>query len=639
MVNNLDLGLLLTISFYTMFIPALVAGVLITLNKRSLFNLSLKLIHLTTIWLTISQVILAWLFVSLNADFEIVTKSAATWMSTWELIGASWTDRWGSYHLWTWFTWILTSVFFNKLKSNRETQPENHRFFLIFIWGSVLILFLLMGQRPYRLNEGITVLSGLSPSLISIWNILHPPIAFASYTGFYISWVIGTFLWLNKTTSEFAEKLLKIDLVVSRITWILMSLMLTLGMIWSHEVNWGGYWLWDAAQVLGVVLWLISSYKLHIFKRDKDRPTYIFLSLLGFSIVFFAAWIITSNILGGLHSYAPSPVAFLFLVLIFITFLPIPIGWAKNKWKIQSPVKVERETDTTKILGFNMGVLTYNALIIGNLLIIFLQIMNELLSLETDYEIMFPIINGLGFLVIVAGLFIDYFDFKSLHQIDKIILGAFIIVILSALAFLGYPLKDGAVQYFQIVFILLAYIALITLVISEIRKNTKGRNLRRAVSHIAMILVLITIIANGAGPATNTQENFPMSVGENVTTDLNGIGIKLLDIDRYNAERGVFTDVDLLITWLGMEFYETIQVINQANYPQFVQPVLVHFPNDLELFLTLAPSDPIRYFGPNIKGVNLIVEQYFMVYPLYLATILFVLLPFLPKKQNIEIEK
>lgn len=59
----------------------------------------------------------------------------------------------------------------------------------------------------------------------------------------------------------------------------------------------------------------------------------------------------------------------------------------------------------------------------------------------------------------------------------------------------------------------------------------------------------------------------------------------------------------------------------------------------LEIFVTLAPSDPIRYFGPIIKGVNLIVEQYFMVYPLYLATILFVLLPFLPKKHNIEIEK
>lgn len=619
-----------------MFIPALVAGVLISLNKTYLFNLALKLIHLTTIWLTISQIILAWLFVSLNADFEIVTKSAASWMSTWELIAASWTDRWGSYHLWTWFTWILTSLFFSKLKSNRETQPENHRFFLIFIWGSLLILFLLMGQRPYRLNEGITVLRGLSPSLISIWNILHPPIAFASYTGFYISWVIGAFLWLHKRPTKFKEDLLRIDLIVSRITWILLSLMLTLGMIWSHEVNWGGYWLWDPAQVLGVVLWLISSYKLHIFKRKKDRPMYIFLSLFGFPIVFFAAWIITSNILGGLHSYAASPVATLFLTLIFITLLPIPLGWMKNKWKIYSPVKVERETNTTRILGFNMGVISYNVLIMGNLLVIFMQIMNELLSLEYDYEIMFPIINGFGFLIIVAGLFIDYFDFKSLLKIDRIVLGAFTIIILSALSFLGYPFKDGAVQYFQFVFILLAYISLITLVISEIRKNAKSRNFRRAVSHIAMILVLITIIANGAGPATNTRENFPMGVEESVITDLNGINIKLLNIAQYVVDRGVYTDADLLITWKGREFMKTIRVIDQSNYPKFVQPVIINLPIDLELFITLAPSDPIRYFGPIITGINLIVEQYFMVYPLYFATILFVLLPFLPKKQYVE---
>ena len=94
-----------------------------------------------------------------------------------------------------------------------------------------------MGQRPYRAAEAGSILIGMNPSLLSIWNFMHPPLAFASYTGFFITWAVSSYFWMKAPDrkSEFNLDLMKLDRIITRITWVLTSLVLTLGMIWRKK--------------------------------------------------------------------------------------------------------------------------------------------------------------------------------------------------------------------------------------------------------------------------------------------------------------------------------------------------------------------------------------------------------------------
>ena len=563
----MTLQLWLSIFLYLIFIPALLSGILLSINRKSNFQnsnfnaISLTLIHITTILLTISQILLALIFVTVNSDFQIVTNSAATWMSIGELIAASWSDRWGSYHLWTWFTWITVSLifmkFYPKKKDNDKISKHDMFFFELILWGAIVILFLLLGQRPFRVAEPGSFPNGLKPSLLSIWNFLHPPLAFASYTGFFVSWAIGSYFWVKSPNfqSKFSQDLIKLDRLVTRITWVLTSLVLTLGVIWGYEANWGGYWSWDSVIVISIILWLVSGYRLHLHEIGSNQALYLLLGIIGFPLVFFAALLITSNILSGLHNYAGGSVAPLFLTLVFITLIPIAIGWYRHKWQPLSPVRVSN--DVAKPNGFNIGVLSFNFLLLGNFVAILLQIGNSIFELNRNFESAYPLINGIGFFGIMVGLLVDSLQHK--YTSPKSIAGLLIISIITSYIFwiqhldndstgLSYLIKLIFTTSFVTGIIFTSFL----LLSSEVYKYKLKAVItpRRLVSHIAMLLVFLTIIANGAGPAINTRESndpYILEIGDSIITP-DGLEVKLDAIEGpINNSRGL-----IVIVYLSM---------------------------------------------------------------------------------------
>ncbi|OLS20402.1 MAG: Cytochrome c-type biogenesis protein CcmF [Candidatus Heimdallarchaeota archaeon LC_2] len=610
---------------------------------------SLRLIHITTLLLTISQIMLATIFVIVNTDFQIVTNSAATWMSVGELIAASWTDRWGSYHLWTWFTWISVSLIFlkfNPMKKDQDKITKNNAiFFELILWGAIIILFLLMGQRPYRGALPGSSPNGLSPALLSIWNFVHPPLAFASYTGFFLSWAIGSYFWIKSPNfqTKFSQELIKLDRLITRVTWVLTSLVLTLGVLWSHEANWGGYWSWDGVVIISIILWLVSGYRLHLHEIGRNQPLYLFLGIIGLPLVFFAAWVITSNILTGLHSYAGSPVAPLFLTLIFISLVPVLIGWYFNKWKPLSPVKVSN--DIAKPIGFNIGVLSFNFLLLGNFSLILLQISNSIFELNRNFENSYPLVNGIGFFGITIGLLYDSLQHK--HTSSKLILG--ILIISSIFSYIFWiqhldldftKLSILAEVIFTISFPLVIIFTIFLLISSEINKY-RLKNIitpRRLISHIAMLLVFLTIIANGSGPAVETRvstDPYILEIGESITTP-DGLSVKLDAIEGpINNSRGLIVFVYLSMSKEDQSYTRMIQEIDQDGTEfSYIQSTWITYPNGKEIFFNLQRGDPLRIRANTIIGIHLIVEEYFMTQFIWLGTILFAIIPVIPTKVN-----
>ncbi len=607
--------LLLQTLFYIMFLPALVGVILFQLRRE---RWGVVLIDMTTLLLTISQIILATLLLTLQPEFEIVHKSSAAWMNTWQRIGASWTDRWGSYHLWTWFTWMCLSAFHHRLKNG------DRRFFNLLNWSSLLILFLLMGQRPYRAAE-TTGYMGLSPSLISVWNILHPPLAFAAYTGYFLSWAISSYIWVYRPQSDFSERLLAIDVPITRITWVLNSLMMSLGILWSHESNWGGYWLWDSVQVLGLVLWLISSLKLHLHARKSTSEFYNLINLTGFSTVFFAAWIITSGILSGLHNYAPSPVAWLFVVLTFITLIPMGVGFVRHRWRISSPVQVDRSVDQARFSGLNLGILSFVLLISGNLLTILLQVLMAVTGVDVDYSLLFPYINYLGVAMMMAGMAFD--QLVEERGTWRYIPPAISALAIAAFLLMDYRFAEGWDRYAQLLTLFLVVTTIVAIVQSLPRDRQR---LRIRVSHMAFALVLLTVVANGAGPAVHTRTVFPLDIGEE--RDLGAYTIRLTGVTDDSGPRGTVLSANVYLTSGSMSWEVSTTFISQEFYGGFIRPVSVLLPNGKEVFITLS-NDPFRTELGRISGANMIVEEYILPQGLYLGIVLFIAVLAIPRRE------
>ncbi|MHA2252464.1 MAG: cytochrome c biogenesis protein CcsA, partial [Candidatus Kariarchaeaceae archaeon] len=586
--------------------------------------------------------------IDVNDDFQIVNNSAASWMSTGELIAASWTDRWGSYHLWTWLTWLSISfIFIIYMPQNKPNDKEFQvtlKFFEILLWGGIIILLLLIGQRPYRAADAGSIPLGLNPSLLSTWNFLHPPLAFASYTGFFISWVIASYIWMYSPnmSNNFDKKLVVLDKIVTRITWVLTSLVLTLGMIWSHEANWGGYWSWDGVIVVSVILWLISGYRLHLHEVGSNQALYLFLGIIGFPLVFFAAWLITSNILDGLHNYAGAPIASLFLVLIVITMIPLVKGWMEHKWTPMSPVRVSR--DIAKPTGFNLGVLSFNFLIVGNTIIIIAQIINSQFDLNRDFNTLYPTLNIIGISGITLGLLIDSLQDKA-SSISQNIGISIISLTFTYVFWIRYLETDTSALSLQIekiiqtVLIMLLIITIFVLSVSEINKFSLNRKVapRRLVSHVAMLLAFLTLVGNGAGPAIDTRisvDPFLVNIGDTVSP-AEGFNVTLYSIDGpINNSRGQIVKVNLGVLHKNEWTNKTISVIDQRGYGSYIQATWITFPDGREIYFNLKRGQPLRMANTDIIGINLIVEQYFLTTSVWFSTILLAIIPFIPSKIN-----
>jgi cytochrome c biogenesis factor len=569
-------------------------------------------------------------------------------MSTGELIAASWTDRWGSYHLWTWLTWLSISfIFIIYMPQNKPNDKEFQvtlKFFEILLWGGIIILLLLIGQRPYRAADAGSIPLGLNPSLLSTWNFLHPPLAFASYTGFFISWVIASYIWMYSPnmSNNFDKKLVVLDKIVTRITWVLTSLVLTLGMIWSHEANWGGYWSWDGVIVVSVILWLISGYRLHLHEVGSNQALYLFLGIIGFPLVFFAAWLITSNILDGLHNYAGAPIASLFLVLIVITMIPLVKGWMEHKWTPMSPVRVSR--DIAKPTGFNLGVLSFNFLIVGNTIIIIAQIINSQFDLNRDFNTLYPTLNIIGISGITLGLLIDSLQDKA-SSISQNIGISIISLTFTYVFWIRYLETDTSALSLQIekiiqtVLIMLLIITIFVLSVSEINKFSLNRKVapRRLVSHVAMLLAFLTLVGNGAGPAIDTRisvDPFLVNIGDTVSP-AEGFNVTLYSIDGpINNSRGQIVKVNLGVLHKNEWTNKTISVIDQRGYGSYIQATWITFPDGREIYFNLKRGQPLRMANTDIIGINLIVEQYFLTTSVWFSTILLAIIPFIPSKIN-----
>jgi cytochrome c biogenesis factor len=89
--------------------------------------------------------------------------------------------------------------------------------------------------------------------------------------------------------------------------------------LWAYEVlGWGGYWAWDPVETASLLPWLTLTAYFHLgpdAKRGKNKAREL-ITLITFSLVFFATAIVRGGMLESVHGFGASAVGIMFLLFI-----------------------------------------------------------------------------------------------------------------------------------------------------------------------------------------------------------------------------------------------------------------------------------------------------------------------------------
>ncbi len=232
-------------------------------------------------------------------------------------ITSAWGSHEGSILLWIFLINIFGILF---LRSNDNKQIHKQ---IVFI-SSLFIMYLIISSNPFQEISTDTTLEGLglNPILQHFLFMIHPPTLFIGYIGLLIPFVLSSHILISK---NFEEDLFKQMLFWSKISWFFLTFGIILGSYWAYsELGWGGWWFWDPVENISLIPWLLNTALVHSLqvsvKTNQLKLWSLNLALYSFIAAVFGTFLVRSNLIVSVHSFATDPLRGLFL-LIIISYL------------------------------------------------------------------------------------------------------------------------------------------------------------------------------------------------------------------------------------------------------------------------------------------------------------------------------
>ena len=228
-------------------------------------------------------------------------------------VTSAWGSHEGSILLWVFLINLYGLIFSFFHKKNLLNKQ------LIFI-SQIFIIYILLSSNPFiEVNmDGNTEGLGLNPILQNLLFVIHPPILFLGYLGLVIPFVISSFIL---TTKQHDEPLFQQMLIWSKISWFFLTVGIVLGSYWAYsELGWGGWWFWDPVENVSLIPWLLNTALVHSLqvsiKNNQLKLWSLNLALYGFIAAVFGTFLVRSNLIVSVHSFATDPLRGLFLIII-----------------------------------------------------------------------------------------------------------------------------------------------------------------------------------------------------------------------------------------------------------------------------------------------------------------------------------
>lgn len=272
---------------------------------------------------------------------------------------ALWSGQEGSLLLWS----FLTTGYAFVLRLRHRTDVRLFAYASVIL-AAIQIFFLALlnfAAEPFSLTRGVIPAdgNGLNPLLQYPEMVIHPPMLYLGYVGFSVPFAFALGALMMKYPGE---KWIRITRRWTLVTWLFLTVGISLGMHWAYAVlGWGGYWGWDPVENASFLPWLTATAFLHSVmmqeKRGMMKKWNVWLIFLTFMLTILGTLLTRSGIVSSVHAFAQSSIGDWFTTFLCIIFAVCLFTFFKQSAHLKSEHKLEAVVSRESSFLFNNLVL------------------------------------------------------------------------------------------------------------------------------------------------------------------------------------------------------------------------------------------------------------------------------------------
>lgn len=274
--------------------------------------------YLSTIFITISSLILFYYFLGDNFAIKYVALHSSSDLTIPYKISAFWAGSEGSLLLWAWILAIFLSSFV--IVEKNDVLTAHTLLVLLFVLDFFFVLLFIsnpFNALEFTPSEG----AGLNPLLMTHEMSFHPPTLFIGYAGSAIPFALAL-AGVHLAEDRWAFRARKWILF----SWVWLTVGIVLGAFWAYRIlGWGGFWGWDPVENASLLPWLTLTALIHSVMIQEARHGMklwnIFLAFISFEFVMFGTFITRSGAIGSVHSFGESELTLPFTLFMVVALM------------------------------------------------------------------------------------------------------------------------------------------------------------------------------------------------------------------------------------------------------------------------------------------------------------------------------
>ena len=326
----------LVVSAYA--IAASVAGA--RRGSRSLVESGVGAFYLSAALMTAASAVLVQAFVTDNYSLKYVQHYSDLAQPLFYKITSYWGGLDGSIMFWVFLLALFGSlaVYVNRDR-HRELIP-----YVVAIISAVQVFFLFMmivHKNPFEtfLVQAPADGRGLNPLLQNIYMVVHPPSLYIGFVGMTVPYAFGMAALITGHLDDSWLRAVRRWMMVS---WLFLSLGLTLGMIWAYEeLGWGGYWGWDPVENAGLLPWFTATAFLHSVivqeRRGMLKVWNVSLVIITFFLTIFGTFMTRSGVVQSVHAFGEDRTLTWMFTVFMAAILLFSFAWVIRRLPLLKP--------------------------------------------------------------------------------------------------------------------------------------------------------------------------------------------------------------------------------------------------------------------------------------------------------------
>ncbi len=309
-------------------------------GSRRLVESGVGAFYLTAALMTAASTVIVRAFVTDDYSLKYVQRYSDRLQPFFYKLTSYWGGLDGSIMFWVFLLAVFGSlaVYVNRDR-HRELVP-----YVVAIISAVEMFFLLMMLVHNNPFETYVVQApedgqGLNPLLQNMYMVVHPPSLYIGFVGMTIPYAFGMAALI---TGHLDDAWLRAVRRWTMVSWLFLTLGLTLGMIWAYEeLGWGGYWAWDPVENAGLLPWFTASAFLHSVivqeRRGMLKVWNVSLVILTFFLTIFGTFMTRSGVVQSVHAFGEDrTLAWMFAVFMAV-LLAFSFAWVVRRLPLLRP--------------------------------------------------------------------------------------------------------------------------------------------------------------------------------------------------------------------------------------------------------------------------------------------------------------